>query len=54
MRVLVAMNFVAEGGEESYVATPVTKVVAAPIPEAAIVFWQELPNIKPQKGDAIS
>ena len=39
MRVLTAMKFAAEAGEESYVATPISRVVAAPIPEAGILFW---------------
>ena len=39
MRVLTAIGFAAEAGEQSYVATPLTKAVTIPPLEAALKIW---------------
>lgn len=52
MRILAASNYVAEAGEESYIATPITRTMTAPPIEAAVrsvsvLLDSQSPNPKP-------
>lgn len=39
MRVLVAMNFIAEVGKYQYLANPITEAMATPAMEGAVKVW---------------
>ena len=39
MRVITAIEFAAEAGSQSYVATPLTKAIIKPALEAAVKIW---------------